>query len=643
MENKEEDVVEVEQENKEEKSKKLEDNKEQNESNIKEKIEKKEKEKEEENEKTEGSNNFLEEEMAKEEALMKKAEEEKYKKVEMREEQKYKDAFNIAKKRKRKKIIVVFLCIFILLALIFSTIFALLNVNNYKIDENITISGLDVSGLSKEEAILALEDIYNEKKQNEIILKYGEYISNINPTIIEVDYKIEEAVDEAYLIGKNENIFMSNFEILSLMIFGKDITVDMTLNEEVATNLIKDIGSNLPGIVVEASYVIEAQELVITEGTEGIYVDIDTFLETIKGIFNDLNIKEKQIDIPTIVKQPDEIDIDKIHGEIYKEVKDAYFVEEPFAIYTEVSGVDFDVELAKNIVNTSTSPYKIPLIITEPEITIAELGAEAFPEQISVFTTRYDPSDYNRTTNLELASNSINGIVLLPGETFSYNQALGQRTVAAGYKSAKIYSAGEVIDGLGGGICQISTTLYNAVLMADLEIIERKNHQFVTSYASAGRDATVVYGAIDFQFKNTREYPIKIISSTISGVSKVEIMGINEELYTYSFSTKTISVLPYTTIYEEDSTMPVGTEKVKQAGANGLITETYMTKSLDGKVVETKFLSKDTYTPMTRIVVKGTAAVEQQEVPKVEEQPVSESIPDNQDSIIGAEDENIID
>ena len=102
----------------------------------------------------------------------------------------------------------------------------------------------------------------------------------------------------------------------------------------------------------------------------------------------------------------------------------------------------------------------------------------------------------------------------MAGDTFSYNQTLGERTVAAGYKNGKIYENGEVVDGIGGGICQISSTLYNAVLMANMKVTERRNHQFVTSYVPAGRDATVVYGLTDFKFKNNRDYPIRIRTNT---------------------------------------------------------------------------------------------------------------------------------
>ena len=427
---------------------------------------------------------------------------------------------------------------------------------------------------------------------------------------MEVNYKIDEAVENAYSIGKNSNIFVNNYDILFALITKKDIPLEMTLNEEVTKQTIEDMNINLPDVVIESSYSVEDDELIITKGKAGIIIDTDSLLTQVKDRLNDKNANDAVIEIPVVNKEPDSIDIDKIHEEVYQEPQDAYIVEEPFEVHPEVEGIDFDVEAAKELLKEDKEEYVIPLIITEPEVTIDELGEEAFPDQLATFTTRYDVSDVDRTTNLRLACQKINGTVLLAGETFSYNDVVGARTVAAGYKNAKIYEAGQVVDGLGGGICQISSTLYNAALLANLEIVERRNHQFVTSYVPAGRDATVVYGSTDFKFKNTRQYPIRIVATANAGIATLSIYGIKEENeYTFKFSTKTVSTIPYSTQYVDDSTLPQGTEVVKQKGANGLITETYITKLLNGKTISTELLSRDTYSAMTRIVRRGTGAV----------------------------------
>lgn len=535
----------------------------------------------------------------------------KFKKVEEKNKKIEKNIKNMDNSTKIKKRIlpIIILGIVLIIVAFISTIFALTNINNDKIMKGVSIEGIDVSGLTKEEAITKMQTIYNDKKEKEINLKYEDYETSLNTTLMEVNYDVEKAVDEAYLLGKKDNIFINNYKILFTMITKKNINVNMALNEEVAKQAIEDIGVKLPGIVIESSYSVEENELIITKGKEGIYIDTETLLNKVKENLEDINLKDDYIEIPVISKTPQPIDIDKIHNEIYKEAQDAYYTKEPFAVYPEVEGVDFNVEEAKKILEEDKEEYVIKLTITKPKVTLDQIGSEAFPDKLATFTTRYDVSDVDRTTNLVIACQKINGKVVLAGETFSYNKALGPRTAAAGYKNGKIYAGGEIVDGIGGGICQISSTLYNTVLMSNLEIVERRNHQFVTSYLPAGRDATVVYGMTDFKFKNTRKYPVRIVASAQNGIATISMYGIKEENeYTFSFSTKTVASIPYTTKYIEDATLPVGTEKVKQKGANGLKTETYITKMLNGKVISTKLLSKDTYDAMTRVVIKGTKA-----------------------------------
>ena len=539
--------------------------------------------------------------------------------------------------KKRYIILAVVIGLILIIGLFVSTIFALANISNNNIINGISIAGIDVSRLSKEDAKAKIEAIYNEKKEKDIPLKHGEYETTLSPILMEVNYKIDEAVEKAYSIGKSSNIFVNNYNILFALITKKDIPLEMTLNEEVTKQMIDDMNINLPDVVIESSYSVEDDELIITKGKAGIKIDAESLLSQLKERLNSQNTSNEVIDIPVINKEPDPIDIDKIHEEVYKEAQDAYIVKEPFEVHPEVEGIDFDVEAAKEILKEDKEEYVIPLIITEPSVTIDELGEEAFPDQLSTFTTRYDVSDVDRTTNLRLACQKINGTVLLAGETFSYNDVVGARTVAAGYKNAKIYEAGQVVDGLGGGICQISSTLYNAALQANLEIVERRNHQFVTSYVPAGRDATVVYGSTDFKFKNTRKYPIRIVATANAGIATVSIYGIKEEEeYTFKFSTKTISTIPYPTQYIDDSSIEQGKEVVQQKGANGLITETYISKYLNGKLISTDLLSRDTYSAMTRIVKRGTKAVsnptiqEQTKEPTVqEEQPIIEEQPAN--------------
>ena len=516
------------------------------------------------------------------------------------------------KKESNKKIIIpiISIGIIILLIIIVSTIFAFININNTNIVNGVKIEGIDVSGLTKESAKEKIDSIYNKKKQKDIILKYQDYDTTINSELLEVSYDTEKAVEEAINVGKNSNIIINNYNILFALIGKKNINVNLEINEDETNKTIQNIESSIPGAVIEPDYYREDDKLIITKGKEGLKIDNEKLIEKIKENLKNINSSEEFIEIPVINKTPEEIDIEKIHEDIYKEVQDAYYTKEPFTIHPEVEGVDFNIEEAKALLQEDKEQYEIPLNITKPKVTTSQIGSEAFPDLLATYSTKYDGGNIDRTTNLRIACQKINDKVILPGETFSYNKTLGERSTATGYKYAKVYENGEVVDGIGGGICQISSTLYNSVLMSNLDIVERRNHQFVTSYTPAGRDATVVYGMTDFRFKNTRTYAVKIKASCSNGIATVSIYGIKEENeYTVSFSTKTISTIPYTVKYVDDNTLASGTEKVKQKGANGIITETYIIKSLNGKVVSSKLLSKDTYNAMQRIILRGTKGI----------------------------------
>lgn len=341
------------------------------------------------------------------------------------------------KKKKTKWFILSIICIVALIAIFVSTIFALVNISNDKVISGVSVAGIDVSGLSKDEVRAKLELIYTEKLEKEIEVKYQDYEASLNPTLMEVKYDIDKAATEAYLIGKSDNIILNNYDILFALIFKKNINVDMSLNEEVAKQSIQDIGVNLPGVVIDSTFAIEEANLIISKGKEGVSIDVDSLLNEVKDNLNDINAKDEVIEIPVINKKPEVIDINKIHEAVYKEVKDAYYTKNPFTIYPEVEGVDFDIEAAKTILAEDKEEYVIPLTITKPKVTIEQIGSEAFPDRLSFFTTMFDESVVGRSTNLRLACQKLDGKVILSGETFSYNNTLGPRTVENGYKERK--------------------------------------------------------------------------------------------------------------------------------------------------------------------------------------------------------------
>ena len=245
--------------------------------------------------------------------------------------------------------------------------------------------------------------------------------------------------------------------------------------------------------------------------------------------------------------------------------------------------------------------------ITKPAKTLSDLGKEAFPNKIASYSTRYNTINKNRSNNIEISAKKIDGTILMPGETFSYNQTIGRTTLEKGYKEGTAYVGGKVVPDVGGGICQVSSTLYNTALLANLEITERSNHLFETSYVAPSRDATVYWGSIDFKFKNTRSYPIKIVGTAKNGVVKIDLYGIKEkEEYEVVIESEVISYIPNETEYKKDSTLASGKQVVEQIGFNGCKSRGYRILKKNGVVISRTLLSTDTYSPQNKVVRVGT-------------------------------------
>ena len=452
------------------------------------------------------------------------------------------------KKHIALKVIAITLLTIIILIIAGLTAFSVINNKDNKIKKGVSIEGIDVSELTKEQAKQKVQDEFLSALDNTIYFQYGESQYSLALEQINVKFKLDEAVDKAYNLGREGSIIQRDIEILKLTRKSQNITIDVSYNDVALDACILDISAKLPEQVEQPSYYIEGSDLIITSGKIGKAAKNDETKDLIVNALNNKNFKDVFYDIPTYDRYPDKIDVDKIHSEIYKEVKDAYYTVEPRVLYPDETGIDFQesVDTVKEQINSEKKDeYVIPLKYTRANITVNDLGTDAFPDQLATTSTAY-VNNPNRTTNLRLAANKINGTVLMPGETFSYNTIVGERTIAAGYRNAAIYENGQVVDGLGGGICQVSTTLYNSVLKTDLEIVERTNHMFLATYAPGGLDATVAYGSLDFKFKNNRNYPIKVVATVENGYCTVQIYGLRtDDDYQIQLTSKKIGALTY--------------------------------------------------------------------------------------------------
>ena len=512
---------------------------------------------------------------------------------------------------KRKKVILLLLLTILILAfLISSFIFALITSKSDKIISGVSINGVDVSNLTKTEALQKLNLQLSRNTANEIQLNHNDYTTTLKLSDIEASFDFDSSLDEAYNIGRCENnIFANNKKVISTFLKKNNILPNTSYNSDKLNDEITKINNELPDKVVNSSYKIENNNLIVSNSSNGNRISTDSFTTNLKNcIVNNIT----SMDIPVEQFEADTVDIESIYNEIHKDPVNAYYSTNPYEIHKEEEGLDFGISLdeAKKLVSQNQDYFTIPLKVLKPQITVKSLGQEAFPDLLATYSTTYSTGNSNRCTNISLAARSVNGYVLMPGETFSYNSTVGQRTATRGYKEAGVYLNGEVTTGLGGGICQVSSTLYNAILLANLEIVERSNHTFKPTYVPAGQDATVSWGAPDFKFKNNRNYPVRITATAGNGSVSFNVYGLKtSDDYEVKIVSSEIGSIPFSTQYQETSSLPAGTQKITQAGSNGCKTQTYKILYKNGAEVSRKLINSDTYKPHNQVVSVGTGAV----------------------------------
>lgn len=378
------------------------------------------------------------------------------------------------------------------------------------IAKNIFIEGIDVSNLTKEEAI----NYVNENViLGELQLNYNGETNVISPDEIDLKYNTSEVVDEAYHYTKTDSYFENVKRFFDLNKNSKNLEIKSLYNENKLSEKIQNISDSINVDMKNAKvYISDSGNISVSSATIGKELDIASTKESI---------------------------YDAIKNKDYK-----------------------SIDLKVNI--------KEPKISTEAVKSVNTLLAE--------FSTKFSTKDSNRVTNVVLSAKATSDVLLMPGEEFSYNNLTGKRTASNGYKDAPVIINGKLEQDVGGGVCQVSSTLFNSVLYSGLDVTSRRNHSLKSSYVSIGRDAMVSDGGSDFRFKNPYSHPVYIKNTVSNGVITSKIYGNTSDKKNIS-----IKVEPYTT---------GGLDAAK----------TYIEyKDSNGKVIRTQYISNSVYLSLIHI------------------------------------------
>lgn len=429
----------------------------------------------------------------------------------------------------------------ILMLLFISVMYFTEEYTNPYIHRGVRIEDIDVSSLSKEEALKEVKSVTDEMIKNKVVNFTYEDI-NVPVPLRDFGYKLnlEDAINKAYSYGRSDNLFYNYLDIIKGYIFKKNFVAKADIDDAKREEVILNIGNKIFKKALDAYPIINEDGSVTIKDSEiGRYMDINEA----KDLINLDILHEDKIELPVYKTEP------KIYSNYY----------------------------------------------------------DGINKKLGDFETDYSSSIKNRKENIRLAASKFNNMKLNPGDEISFNDVVGEISEKTGFKSATVIVGGEYESGIGGGICQVSTTLYNSLILSDLEITERHNHSRPIHYVDLGTDAAVARGYKDLKFKNNTNNPILILSEANGEKLNFKVLGNGSDR---DYEVKIIPQLLGTvspgvnTIYSD--ALPDGESTVRESGARGYSYKTYKEIIKNGEVVDKKEISKSYYLPKDKVVVVGT-------------------------------------
>ena len=407
-----------------------------------------------------------------------------------------------------------------------------------KIHKNVYVENIELSHLSKSEAKEKINNVLD--KNRKINLTYNNEIYTIDLNDMEIEYKVDEAVDKAYQIGREDSL-INDIKLKIGLDFGnkKEIDLGYNYNEEKIYECINKINKKVYAAPINATAKIENGELVFTDEQDGLAIN----KEKLK---NDIISK-----------------VENIYGDKIK-------------------------------INTQ----KI-----SPKCTKKELSK--IDTVLGSYETNFNPKNENRVNNIKVAANATKNIILLKGDQFSFNNLLLEYECESKFKEASVIVNGKLEKGIGGGICQVSSTIYNAALYSGLDIINIKNHSIPSEYISKGRDATVSIGDIDFKFRNNYESPILIYNEVLDNKVVSTIYGSKNDKKEIEILTEITETLPNNIVKKYSEDLYIGQKIIEEEGRVGYKVNTFRIYK-ENNNEKKEFVYESYYPPKDKIILSGT-------------------------------------
>ena len=483
--------------------------------------------------------------------------------------------------------------------------------NSETVFPNVCVAGVNVGGMTAEEAVEAVQtNLATTHATRTLTVQLPDRKLVFDPEMANSPMDVDAMVAQAMAYGRDG----SAFEVLRQYVDCKESAyiLDMEdfvqVDEEYIRELIDKTAEDVERDMTQSKIAMDEERAVITIqlGYNGRTLNADKLYEKVMAAYNSGDLSD--ISFSYDVVPYDIVDLQSYYNEYCTSARNAYYDKAEKKVVDEVVGYGFDLIAAnaRLALAEEGSVIEIPLQVIEPEVTKEAYMSKNFPDVVASYESAhvYNP---DRTANLTLACQALNGTVLNPGEVFSFNAVVGERTPEKGYKEGIIYADGGKSElEAGGGICQVVSSVYMCALTSDLTIVERQPHMYPVSYVPYGCDATVYWGAVDFKFKNSYDNPIMIQAVVENGYVKVKFLGVIENDYTIKMTSECIETIPYEEIEQVDETKEPGFWEQTQQPHTGYVYWSYKNYyDLNGNYLRTEKCAISEYDKYDSIITVG--------------------------------------
>lgn len=493
-----------------------------------------------------------------------------------------------------------------------------------KILPNVHIAGVNVGGLTKSQAESVIRSATDETfTQQDMVVHFPDGSLHLSPADTGAQLDVKAAVKAAYDYGRSGSQAQKEAAYQNALNGSHYIALlpFLELDTEYIRQAVENYAAGYQSTATEPSWRLEGdmpvltipeddadkpipQILLITLGTPGISMNTEAICNMILDAYslNHFRVDYETEDPSALPSFPD---LQAIYDACYIEPVDASMNQQTYEPIPGSYGYDFDMAAAQSLLAGAEhgETISVPMRLITPGV---EAESLLFQDVLGYCETPHNQNE-KRNYNLMLVCQFLDGLILDPGEEFSYNDSVGERTAARGFKAAPAYSGTKLVDSIGGGVCQGSSTLYYAALLADMEIVFRINHGFPVSYIPMGLDATVNWGGPDLKFKNSSNYPVKLKAEVSDGLVKMWIMGTDERDYYVKLDYEiTRYITPDEVIEEHDADSGYYDGQILQHGTPGYTVRSYKYRynKQTNELISKDFVALSSYMTEDKIIVK---------------------------------------